>query len=156
MEVVVDSDGRVVLPKPLRDALGLIPGSTVDISAYGGGLQIVPGGRTARLERDDDGCLVAKADTVVTDGLSGHALAETYSVLTRLPGDARVLPSDAVTLIDENFAAPLQFGARASRARRGIAGGATYEGSSHWPLVSTAQFWRPGMRVPGRPTWRSV
>lgn len=66
--------------------------------------------------------------------LSGHALAETYSVLTRLPGDARVDPTDAVTLIDENFPEPLQLGADAARdahrdfARRGIAGGATYDG----------------------------
>lgn len=67
MEAIIDSGGRVVLPKQLRDALGLAPGTTVDISAYGAGLQIVPGGRTARLERDDDGRLVARADTVVTD-----------------------------------------------------------------------------------------
>jgi toxin FitB len=66
-------------------------------------------------------------------GLSGHALAETYSVLTRLPGDARVDPADAVVLIDENFEC-LPLGARAARAahrefaRRGIAGGATYDG----------------------------
>ena len=39
--------------------------------------------------------------------ISGHALAETYSVLTGLPGDARVGPSDAVMLIDENFAGSL-------------------------------------------------
>ncbi|MGV9798766.1 PIN domain-containing protein [Mycobacterium sp. NPDC003449] len=69
-----------------------------------------------------------------TLGLSGHALAETYSVLTRLPGDARVDPADAVTLIDENFPDSIQLGARAARAahrelaRRGIAGGATYDG----------------------------
>jgi predicted nucleic acid-binding protein len=67
-------------------------------------------------------------------GLCGHALAETYSVLTRLPGDARVHPADAVALIDENFAEPVQLGARAARAahrvfaREGIAGGATYDG----------------------------
>lgn len=67
MEAVIDSGGRVVLPKQLRDALGLTPGMKVDISAYGGGLHIVPGGRTARLERDADGRLVARADTVVTD-----------------------------------------------------------------------------------------
>jgi hypothetical protein len=36
-----------------------------------------------------------------------HTLAETYSVLTRLPGDARVHPADAVVLIDENFAEPV-------------------------------------------------
>lgn len=69
-----------------------------------------------------------------TLGLCGHALAETYSVLTRLPGDARIDPADAVALIDDNFAEPLQLGARAARcahresARTGIAGGATYDG----------------------------
>ena len=69
-----------------------------------------------------------------TLGLCGHALAETYSVLTRLPGDARVDATDAVALIDENFPASVQLGARASKsaprefARRGIAGGATYDG----------------------------
>lgn len=69
-----------------------------------------------------------------TLGLSGHALAETYSVLTRLPGDARVEPADAVALIDDNFTVSLQLGVRSARsahrefARRGIAGGATYDG----------------------------
>lgn len=67
MEAVIGSGGRVVLPKQLRDALGLTPGTKVDISAYGGGLQIVPGRRTARLERDENGRSVATADTVATD-----------------------------------------------------------------------------------------
>ncbi|CAN5609116.1 type II toxin-antitoxin system VapC family toxin [soil metagenome] len=68
-----------------------------------------------------------------TLALCGHALLETYSVLTRLPGDARVAAADAVELIDANFNASLQLGVRASRsahrefARRGIAGGATYD-----------------------------
>jgi hypothetical protein len=67
MEAVIDAGGRVVLPKQLREALGLAPGSTVDISAYGDGLRIVPGGRTARLERDAEWRFVARADTGVTD-----------------------------------------------------------------------------------------
>ena len=67
MEVVIDSGGRLLLPKALRDALGLIPGSTVDISAYGAGVQITPGGRTARLEREPGGRLVSRGDTPVTD-----------------------------------------------------------------------------------------
>lgn len=66
MEAVVDSVGRVVVPKVLRDALGLRPGSTVDISPYGAGLQILPTGRTARLVRED-GVLVATADTEIGD-----------------------------------------------------------------------------------------
>lgn len=66
MKATVDSVGRVVLPKPLRDALGLVPGSTVDISRYGAGLQLVPTGRTARLV-DEDGVLVATGETTIDD-----------------------------------------------------------------------------------------
>jgi AbrB family looped-hinge helix DNA binding protein len=71
MKAVIDSGGRVVLPKHLRDALGLAPGTTVDISAYGAGLQVTPGGRTARLEREADGRLVSRGDAVVTDWARG-------------------------------------------------------------------------------------
>jgi predicted nucleic acid-binding protein len=65
--------------------------------------------------------------------LSGHALAETYSVLTRLPGDLRLAPADAARLLRERFAPPFALGrARASRlpgvlAGLGIAGGAVYD-----------------------------
>ena len=66
MEVTLDSAGRIVVPKVLRDALGLHPGSTVDISRYGSGLQLVPTGRTARLV-DEDGALVAAGETTIDD-----------------------------------------------------------------------------------------
>jgi toxin FitB len=33
---------------------------------------------------------------------TAHSLAETFAVLTRLPGDARVDPLDAATLIDDD------------------------------------------------------
>lgn len=66
METTIDSVGRIVVPKPLRDALGLLPGSTVDISRYGAGLQLVPTGRTARLV-DESGTLVATGDTTIDD-----------------------------------------------------------------------------------------
>lgn len=65
--------------------------------------------------------------------LSGHALAETYSVLTRLPGDVRLAPPDAARLLKERFVAPLLLGqATAARipdtlGRLGIAGGAVYD-----------------------------
>ncbi len=66
MEAIIDRAGRIVLPKSIRDALGLLPGTTVDISAYGAGVQIVPAGRTARLV-EENGRLVAVSDTEVTD-----------------------------------------------------------------------------------------
>jgi predicted nucleic acid-binding protein len=65
--------------------------------------------------------------------LSGHALAETYSVLTRLPGDARVAPADAARLIRARFTAPLTlahetFGRLPDLlSSLGIAGGAVYD-----------------------------
>lgn len=66
MQVTIDSVGRIVLPKPLRDALGLRAGSTLDISHYGAGLAMVPTGRTARLVVED-GALVATGATAIDD-----------------------------------------------------------------------------------------
>ena len=66
MRTTIDAVGRIVVPKPLREALGLTPGSTVDISRYGAGLQLVPTGRTARLV-DEEGVLVATGDTIIDD-----------------------------------------------------------------------------------------
>lgn len=66
--------------------------------------------------------------------LAGHALIETYAVLTRLPGDARLAPADAVRLLGERFDRPVVLDAEAARsapeilAANGIAGGATYDG----------------------------
>jgi predicted nucleic acid-binding protein len=66
--------------------------------------------------------------------LSGQALAETYSVLTRLPGDARLSGEDAARLLDARFPPPLTLtDATAGTvhvvlSRLGIAGGAVYDG----------------------------
>jgi predicted nucleic acid-binding protein len=65
--------------------------------------------------------------------LSGHTLAETYSVLTRLPGDARLAPTDAARLVNARFSPPLLLSNPRSRklpdtlSRLGIAGGAVYD-----------------------------
>lgn len=67
--------------------------------------------------------------------LAGHAAHETYAVLTRLPGDARLAPGDAVRLLSERFDPAVVLSAREARAAPlvlsglGIAGGATYDGS---------------------------
>ena len=65
--------------------------------------------------------------------LSGHALAETYSVLTRLPGDARLGADDAARLLDARFTTPLVLTGgharkvHATLSRIGVAGGAVYD-----------------------------
>lgn len=65
--------------------------------------------------------------------LSGHAAVETYSVLTRLPGDLRVAPADAARLLRERFVKPLLLGAETTArlpellGELGIAGGAAYD-----------------------------
>ena len=66
MHTTIDSAGRIVVPKVLRDQLGLQPGVTVDVSQYGAGLQLIPVGRTARIKKIN-GSFVAQSDTVVTD-----------------------------------------------------------------------------------------
>ena len=65
--------------------------------------------------------------------LSGHALPETYSVLTRLPGDARLSAPDAARLLDARFTTPLTLSGPAARevhvtlSGLGLAGGAVYD-----------------------------
>lgn len=66
--------------------------------------------------------------------LCAHSLAETYSVLTRLPGDSRFTEADAVRVIDGTFESILSLPEAASRevhrrlASAGIKGGAVYDG----------------------------
>ena len=68
-----------------------------------------------------------------TARLTTHSLAETYSVLTRLPGDARVRATDAAALLGANFEDPVAPSSEVSGnlpavlAPLGIAGGAVYD-----------------------------
>jgi predicted nucleic acid-binding protein len=66
-------------------------------------------------------------------GLTAHAALETYSVLTRLPGDARLSLDDASTLIAERFDSIIAFEPDQAGilirtlSHRGIGGGAVYD-----------------------------
>ena len=66
METTIDGAGRIVVPKVLRDALGLVPGTTLDVSAYGAGLALVPRGWAARVV-EEEGRLVLATDREITD-----------------------------------------------------------------------------------------
>jgi AbrB family looped-hinge helix DNA binding protein len=61
MQVTVDRVGRIVIPKPLRDALGIGPDTVLDVTTDGGGIRLeLPrkGGRTILIR---DGLPVAVA-----------------------------------------------------------------------------------------------
>ena len=64
---------------------------------------------------------------------AGHARFETYAVLTRLPADVRLAPTDAATLIRARFPTTLALSTETAESLieewsgRGISGGAVYD-----------------------------
>jgi predicted nucleic acid-binding protein len=93
--------------------------------------------------------------------LAGHALAETYAVLTRLPDDLRVSPADAADLLGERFGAPLVLDRATSAdlpavlAAAGVGGGAVYDALV--ALAAVAHGARLATRdARARPTYEAV
>lgn len=82
--------------------------------------------------RDHDA--VASVASAWSVRLPAHAHLETFSVLTRLPGDARLTGADAATLIADRFGPPLEPSDVRSAtllttlADAGVVGGAVYDG----------------------------
>ena len=62
MKTVIDAAGRIVVPKPLRLALGLKPGQPLEIRAGDGRLEIEISSTPMRLRKRGKG-LVAVADS---------------------------------------------------------------------------------------------
>lgn len=71
MRATIDKAGRLVIPKPLRDSLGLFPGE-VDVVAQGAGLRVEP--ITGDELAEEDGRLVIPSG-------GGHIDEDTVRVL---------------------------------------------------------------------------
>lgn len=55
MRTTIDPAGRIVVPKPLRDALSLSGGETLELTVRDGRLEVEPVPTSMRLERRADG-----------------------------------------------------------------------------------------------------
>jgi len=79
MKTAIDAGGRIVIPKPLRDSLGLTAGQPLEITEQDGHLEIVPVRTPMRLVDEGDGvAAVADADMpVLTAGMVRDTLERT-------------------------------------------------------------------------------
>jgi AbrB family looped-hinge helix DNA binding protein len=64
MRTTIDKAGRVVVPKQMRDAVGLVPGE-VDVEVDGSALRVTPVLGEGIVERD--GWLLIDSDLVIGD-----------------------------------------------------------------------------------------
>jgi AbrB family looped-hinge helix DNA binding protein len=55
MQATIDRAGRVVIPKPIRDALGLWPDTELEITIDGGGVRLEPVRERERPVEESDG-----------------------------------------------------------------------------------------------------
>jgi AbrB family looped-hinge helix DNA binding protein len=64
MQATVDNAGRVVIPKPIRDRLGLVPGTVIDVVDSGDRIELIPlDDRAPAVLVEKDGRLVISADS---------------------------------------------------------------------------------------------
>jgi len=81
MRTTIDKSGRIVVPKPMRDELGLNGGNELEISLVDGHIEIDVIPTPVRLERRD-GRLVAVADREMPP-LTAEMVRETLEKIRR-------------------------------------------------------------------------
>lgn len=64
MQTTVDKAGRVVIPKPIRDRLRLVPGTAIEVVDTGDRIELIPpDDREAAVLVEKEGRLVISSDT---------------------------------------------------------------------------------------------
>ncbi len=74
MKVSIDRAGRVVVPKTLREELGLSPDVPLEIDVVDGHLELSAPSRPARVVDGPNGPIVAATDTPIGDEQVRHVL----------------------------------------------------------------------------------
>jgi AbrB family looped-hinge helix DNA binding protein len=67
MHVSIDRAGRVVVPKPIRDELGLTPDTQLELEVVNGHLELSTSHEPARLVTGPNGPMVVATGTPLTD-----------------------------------------------------------------------------------------
>jgi len=67
MRVSIDRSGRVVVPKPMRDELGLVPGTPLEIDVVDGHLELSAPHEPPPVLDGTDGPVVAATGGQITD-----------------------------------------------------------------------------------------
>jgi AbrB family looped-hinge helix DNA binding protein len=81
MKAMIDAAGGIIVPKPLRQALGLKPGQSLEIRAGDGRLEIEIAATPMRLKKRGKG-MVAVPDTELP-ALTADAVRETLERIRR-------------------------------------------------------------------------
>jgi AbrB family looped-hinge helix DNA binding protein len=68
MRATIDKAGRLVIPKQLRDEVGLRPGE-VEVSAYGAGLRVEPLAGAESLDERDGRLVIPATGLQIDDSL---------------------------------------------------------------------------------------
>ena len=81
MRTTIDAAGRIVVPKSLRDALGVKPGQVLELEVRDGRLQVEIAPVEMRLERRRHGLVAVAADELPT--LTAEQVRQTLEQIRR-------------------------------------------------------------------------
>lgn len=76
MKVAIDQAGRLVIPKPLRDEVGLTPGAVAELTVDGAGLRIEPLVSSVFVEQDGFLVIPGPGATLTDDQVREMRLAD--------------------------------------------------------------------------------